>query len=101
MALELIGKSQIVVENFRPGQLEAWGLGVDAIEAVNPSSVPVRISGYGQNGLGRNQAAFGVIGEAKGGLRHLTNHPDSALPPPRTGVSLGIASRACMAPWQR
>lgn len=91
IAKQLIGKCDAVVENYRPGQLERWGLGADAIAASNPACVLVHVSGYGQTGPDRDRAAFGVIGEAIGGLRHLTGFPagTTPLPPARTGVSLG------------
>lgn len=87
----LIAEVDAVVENFKPGQLAAWGLGPDDMKAANPDVIVVQISGYGQTGPGHNRAAFGVIGEAVGGLRHLTGHPPevSDLPPVRTGISIG------------
>lgn len=88
---KLIAQADAVVENFKPGQLEKFGLGPDVIEQVSPGCVFTRISGYGQSGPRSKQAAFGVIGEAIGGLRHLTAFPPGMtdLPPVRTGVSLG------------
>jgi len=88
---ELIKHADAVVENFKPGQLAKWGLGPDDIAAVNGEAIIVQISGYGQSGPNYKRAAFGVIGEAVGGLRHLTGYPDnvSDLPPVRTGVSIG------------
>ncbi|MFG1425110.1 CaiB/BaiF CoA transferase family protein [Roseixanthobacter glucoisosaccharinicivorans] len=91
IALKLIAEADAVIENFRPGQLERWGLGPQEIKAVNPDCILVRISGFGQNGPYRDKVSFGVIGEAMGGIRHLTAYPpDGAvdLPPVRTGVSL-------------
>jgi formyl-CoA transferase len=87
----LVGAVDAVVENFKPGQLASWGLGPDDMKAVNPEVIVVQISGYGQTGPGHNRAAFGVIGEAVGGLRHLTGYPAevSDLPPVRTGISIG------------
>lgn len=87
----LIAHCDAVVENFRPGQLARWGLGDEVIASINPDCVVVHVSGYGQTGPDRDRAAFGVIGEAIGGLRHLTGFPDgvTTLPPARTGVSLG------------
>jgi len=79
--------ADIVVENFRPGTLEGWGLGYDALAADNPGLVMVRVSGYGQSGPYRDRPGFGVIGEAMGGLRHVTGTPDR--PPSRTGISIG------------
>ena len=88
---QLISKCDGVVENFRPGQLVRWGLGPDVVSTINPACAVVHISGYGQTGPGRDRAAFGVVGEAIGGLRHLTGFPEgmTTLPPARTGISLG------------
>jgi formyl-CoA transferase len=88
---KLIGHADAVVENFKPGQLAKWGLGVDDMAAVNPDAVIVQISGYGQDGPYSKRAAFGVIGEAVGGIRHLSGYPRdvSDLPPVRVGVSIG------------
>ncbi|HSN46434.1 MAG TPA: CoA transferase [Casimicrobiaceae bacterium] len=83
----LAGEADIVVENFRPGTMEGWGLGYDALSAANPRLIMVRISGYGQTGPYRERPGFGVIGEAVGGLRHVTGTPDR--PPSRVGVSIG------------
>jgi formyl-CoA transferase len=77
----------IVVENFRPGALEKWGLGYDRLSAANPGLVMVRLSGYGQTGPYRDQPGFGAIGEAMGGIRFVTGYPDR--PPVRAGISLG------------
>ncbi len=77
----------IVIENFRPGTLESWGLGWEMLSALNPRLIMLRISGYGQTGPYRNLPGFGVIGEAMGGLRYVTGYPDR--PPVRVGVSLG------------
>ncbi|NVK41492.1 MAG: CoA transferase [Oceanospirillaceae bacterium] len=91
--LAMVAECDIVVENFRPGQLEKWGLGPDALGAARPGLVMVRISGYGQSGPYKSKAAFGVIGEAIGGIRHLTAYPAGStaedLPPIRTGISFG------------
>lgn len=91
IVLDLLRGADALVENFRPGQLAKMGLGRDKLEAVRPGLVIAQISGYGQDGLYRDRAAFGVIGEAIGGLRYLTNHPPSLsdLPPTRVGVSIG------------
>jgi formyl-CoA transferase len=83
----LAGEADIVVENFRPGTMEGWGLGYEALCAANPGLIMVRISGYGQTGPYRERPGFGVIGEAVGGLRHVTGTPDR--PPSRVGVSIG------------
>jgi formyl-CoA transferase len=88
--LQLIARADVLVENLRAGQLERLRLGPDSLHAVNPRLVIARISGYGQDGPYRDKPAFGAIGEAMGGLRHLTGHPagSSALPPPRCGISI-------------
>jgi formyl-CoA transferase len=77
----------IVVENFRPGAMEKWGLGYDRLSAANPGLIMVRLSGYGQTGPYRDQPGFGAIGEAMGGIRFVTGYPDR--PPVRAGISLG------------
>ena len=77
----------VVIENFRPGMLEEWGLGWEALSALNPGLIMLRISGYGQTGPYRDRPGFGVIGEAMGGLRYVTGYPDR--PPVRVGVSIG------------
>lgn len=87
--LALAARSDALVENFRPGYLERIGLGPEALHQANPQLVIARISGYGQDGPYRDKPAFGAIGEAMGGLRHLTGHPGQTdLPPPRCGVSI-------------
>jgi formyl-CoA transferase len=85
----LAAQADIVIENFRPGALEKWGLGWEALSRGNPGLVMVRLSGYGQTGPYRNRAGFGAIGEAMGGLRYVTGYPDR--PPVRVGISLGDA----------
>ncbi|HEX6797633.1 MAG TPA: CoA transferase [Ktedonobacterales bacterium] len=87
LVLDLIAKSDIVVENFRPGRLEAWNLGYERLRVVNPRVVLVRISGYGQTGPYREKAGYGNVSESMGGLRYVTGYPDR--PPVRVGVSLG------------
>src|SRR5689334_3026032 len=79
--------ADIVVENFRPGTLESWGMGYESLAAEHPGVIMVRISGYGQTGPYRERPGFGVIGEAMGGLRYVTGTPDR--PPSRVGVSIG------------
>src|ERR671917_210278 len=86
-ARRLIAGADVVVENFRPGTLERWGLGYEDLREINPGLVMVRVSGYGQTGPYKDQAGFGSIGEAMGGIRHVTGFPDR--PPPRVGISLG------------
>jgi formyl-CoA transferase len=83
----LAREADIVVENFRPGALEKWGLGYDRLSADNPGLIMVRLSGYGQSGPYRDQPGFGAIGEAMGGIRFVTGYPDR--PPVRAGISLG------------
>jgi formyl-CoA transferase len=83
----LVEKADVVVENFRPGTLEAWGLGWDELSRINPGLILVRISGYGQTGPYRDRPGFGAIAEAIGGLRYVTGYPGQA--PVRVGFSLG------------
>ena len=83
----LAATADIVIENFRPGTLEKWGLGWEALSAIKPSLIMVRISGYGQTGPYSERPGFAAIAECMGGLRHVTGFPDR--PPVRTGVSLG------------
>ncbi len=85
----LAADADIVVENFRPGAMEKWGLGYEELSRDNPGLVMVRLSGYGQTGPYRDKPGFGAIGEAMGGLRHVTGYPDR--PPVRVGISLGDA----------
>ncbi|GAC1476661.1 MAG: CoA transferase [Ktedonobacterales bacterium] len=87
LALQLIERCDIVVENFRPGRLESWNLGYERMRAVNPRVVLVRISGFGQTGPYRGRAGYGNVSESMGGLRYVTGFPDR--PPVRVGVSLG------------
>jgi len=79
--------ADIVIENFRPGALEKWGIGFKDLHAINPKLIMLRVSGYGQTGPYKDRPGFGVIGEAMGGLRYLTGEP--GRPPVRTGVSIG------------
>jgi len=83
----LAAEADVLVENFKPGTLEAWGLGWDALHALNPRLVMLRISGFGQTGPYAGKPGFGVLGEAMGGLRHLTAEPGRV--PVRVGVSIG------------
>jgi len=94
---ELVREADILVENFRPGTLERWNLGPDALAAINPRLILVRVTGYGQTGPYAPRAGYGSIGEAMGGLRHVVGDPDS--PPSRMGISIGdelAAVHACM-----
>lgn len=79
--------ADILIENFRPGAMEKWGLGFQALHAINPKLIMLRVSGYGQSGPYRDRPGFGVIGEAMGGLRYLSGEP--GRPPVRVGVSIG------------
>ena len=90
IVLRLAERADVLVENLRAGGLERLGLGPDVLHAANPRLVIARISGYGQDGPYRDKPAFGAIGEAMGGIRHLTAHPagTSDLPPPRCGISI-------------
>jgi formyl-CoA transferase len=87
LARTLIGKADVLIENFRPGTLEKWGLTYESLSADNPGLVMARVSGYGQTGPMASKAGYGLIGEAMGGLRHITGEADR--PPARAGVSIG------------
>ena len=87
IARQLIDQCDILIENFRPGTLEKWGMSYETLSQTNPGLIMLRISGYGQTGPYRDLPGFGAIGEAMGGLRHLTGHPDEI--PVRCGVSIG------------
>lgn len=84
---QLAREADVVIENFRPGTLEGWGLGWSDLSAVNPGLIMLRISGYGQTGPYAQRPGFGVIAEAMGGLRYLTGEPGRV--PVRVGVSIG------------
>jgi len=83
----LVRDADVLIENFRPGAMEGWGLGPEVLLALNPRLVMLRISGYGQTGPYRDRPGFGVVAEAMGGLRHLTAEPGRV--PVRVGVSIG------------
>jgi formyl-CoA transferase len=83
----LVSTADVLIENFRQGTLERWGLGYETLSHANPGLVLVRVTGYGQTGPYADRAGFGSIGEAMGGIRYLTGEPDR--PPSRVGVSLG------------
>lgn len=87
IARQLIAEADVLVENFRPGTLEGWGMGWDDLQKLNPGLVMLRISGYGQTGPYKDRPGFGMIGEAMGGLRHLTGEPGRV--PVRCGISIG------------
>lgn len=84
---KLAADADILIENFRPGAMEKWGLGFKDLHALNPKLIMLRVSGYGQSGPYRDRPGFGVIGEAMGGLRYLSGEP--GRPPVRVGVSIG------------
>jgi formyl-CoA transferase len=87
IARKLIAEADVLIENFRPGTLERWGMGWEALSRVNPGLIMLRISGYGQTGPYRDLPGFGAIGEAMGGLRHVTGEPGRV--PVRCGISIG------------
>lgn len=84
---QLAQDADILIENFRPGAMEKWGLGFKDLHALNPKLIMLHVSGYGQSGPYRDRPGFGVIGEAMGGLRYLSGEP--GRPPVRVGVSIG------------
>ncbi len=84
---QLAKDADIVVENFRPGQLEKWNVGWDRLSAINPKLIMVRLSGYGQDGPYRDRPGFGVVAEAMSGMRYVTGYPEQ--PPVRLGISIG------------
>jgi crotonobetainyl-CoA:carnitine CoA-transferase CaiB-like acyl-CoA transferase len=83
----LLADADVLIENFKPGTMEQWGLGWDVLHELNPRLIMLRISGYGQTGPYREKPGFGVLGEAMGGLRHLTGEPGRV--PVRCGISIG------------
>lgn len=87
IARRLIGGADVLVENFRPGAMEKWGLGYDRLSIDNPGLVMARVSGFGQTGPYSSRAGYALIGEAMGGLRYITGEPDRA--PARAGISVG------------
>ncbi|MFO0019100.1 MAG: CaiB/BaiF CoA transferase family protein [Alphaproteobacteria bacterium] len=87
LALALIDQADVLIENFRPGALEKWGMGYEVLAARNPRLVMARVSGFGQTGPYSQRAGYGLIGEAMGGLRYVTGEPDR--PPARAGLSIG------------
>ncbi|WP_431048314.1 CaiB/BaiF CoA transferase family protein [Roseateles sp. L2-2] len=87
VARALIAEADVLIENFRPGTLEGWGMSYEELAKTNPGLIMLRISGYGQTGPYRDLPGFGVIGEAMGGLRHLTGEPGRV--PVRCGISIG------------
>ena len=95
LARRLISQADILVENFRPGTMERWGLGYEALAALNPKLIMVRVSGYGQTGPYAARAGFGAVGEAMGGLRYVVGNADA--PPSRVGISIGDSLAALYA----
>lgn len=97
IARQFAAKADILIENFRPGTLEKWGMSPNALHAINPGLIIVRVSGYGQTGPYADRAGFGLVGEAMGGWRAIVGEPDR--PPARMGVSIGdtlAATYGCM-----
>ena len=92
---QLVANADVLVENFRPGTLEKWGLSPDELHAVNPRLIVTRVSGYGQSGPYASQPGFGAIGEALGGIRYTTGDPEKM--PSRTGISIGDTLTAMFA----
>ena len=93
----LAASSDIMVENFRPGTLERWGLGYEELSAINPRLILVRVTGFGQTGPYSGRPGYGSVGEAMGGLRYVVGNPDA--PPSRVGISIGdtlAATFACV-----
>lgn len=95
IAKELIAKVDVVIENFRPGTMEKWNLSYETLAEINPKLIMVRTSGFGQTGPYKQRAGFGSVGEAMGGLRHVTGFPDRA--PSRIGISIGDSLAALYA----
>ncbi|WP_067814632.1 CaiB/BaiF CoA transferase family protein [Nocardia inohanensis] len=95
LARDLIARSDIVIENFRPGTMERWGLDYEQLRASNPGLIMVRVTGYGQTGPYAPRAGYGSIGEAMGGIRYTTGDPDHR--PARTGISIGDSLAAVFA----
>lgn len=83
----LAQEADVLIENFKPGTMEGWGLGWDTLHALNPRLIMLRLSGYGQTGPYASKPGFGILGEAMGGLRYVTGEPGRV--PVRSGVSIG------------
>lgn len=92
---KLVAEADVIIENFRPGTMEKWGLGYDELAKINPGIIMVRVTGFGQDGPYSPQAGYGSIGEAMGGIRNVVGEVDR--PPSRIGVSLGDALAATFA----
>ncbi len=95
IARQLIASADVLVENFRPGTLERWGLGYDTLRELNPGLIMVRVSGFGQDGPYAARPGYGAIGEAMGGLRYVVGDPST--PPSRMGISIGDTLAAMFA----
>jgi crotonobetainyl-CoA:carnitine CoA-transferase CaiB-like acyl-CoA transferase len=93
--LALAAKADFVVENFRPGTMEKWGIGYEQLAKINPGIIMVRVSGYGQTGPNAKKAGYAAVGEAFGGLRYVMGEPDRR--PSRAGISLGDSLAATFA----
>src|SRR5690242_17894614 len=87
IARSLVRQADVLIETFRPGTLEGWGLGPEALARLNPELIVARVSGFGQDGPYSRRAGFGAVAESMAGLRHLTGYPDRA--PTRVGISIG------------
>jgi len=95
LARELIKEADFLLENFRPGTMERWGLSYDELAKINPGLIMIRVSGYGQTGPYSSRAGFGAVGEAMGGLRYVCGDPST--PPSRMGISIGDSLAATFA----
>lgn len=95
IARKILSTADILIENFRPGTLERWGLGYEALQQLNPGLIMVRVSGFGQDGPYSQRAGYGAIGEAMGGLRYVVGDPST--PPSRVGISIGDTLAALFA----
>lgn len=95
LAKRLIAQADVVIENFRPGTMERWGLGFEELRRENSRLVMVRVSGFGQDGPYAQRAGYGAIGEAMGGLRYVVGDPST--PPSRVGISIGDTLAAMFA----
>jgi formyl-CoA transferase len=92
---QIVARSDILIENFRPGTMERWNLGYEALSEINPRLIMVRVTGFGQNGPYAAQAGYGAVGEAMGGLRYVVGDPST--PPSRMGISIGDSLAATYA----
>lgn len=95
IARRIIASADILIENFRPGTMEKWGLSYEELQEINPRLIMVRVSGYGQTGPYSRRAGYGAIGEAMGGLRYIVGDPST--PPSRVGISIGDTLAAMFA----